>query len=305
MSSISAGSKNVLTSWVPQYPQDVDEWIKRFEEAQGFSERRGLIYDGFSNKLTSLSIEAQVKRLCYYLDLADHWSYESSFRRENGDPDIIIRDRKMISRLAFEFVCLQVFKNTSEQYERRPSWAGIVEHPVALEKIMWFFRSDLYGRFENLRLGSLEKDRFMQYVVDFLLGLVDYVWKFQVESGRGSHRDEELAIRERFNALKPQLVRILEMLGKLDRLLGIYTYPLGFKEMRELSRIALEKTLDLAIREHRKPVTLGEAVLGMSSAAQTLLLLRTMYKTRKRLQRKAKARADLEQAQQQLKRLGK
>ncbi|MFH1182884.1 MAG: hypothetical protein V1690_01315 [Candidatus Moraniibacteriota bacterium] len=173
-----------------------------------------------------------------------------------------------ISRIAFEVLCQEVFKNTEEKRDL-PSWCYYVTDEKTLKKILCFFR--LKGSYiQNLDLHRLNQDNHMRIAHDFLRNLVFRAWPVRSEERSDSEfpscfEEDSLGM---FQKYQPDFVEILCGLGETDRILTRKLSPRGRQRLRS---IVMNKEIGYGSRR-RKVKSVEEAALHGFSPARTLFL---------------------------------
>lgn len=244
--------------------------------------QKGLLYSGLDPD------NWDVKQIYFFLDLADGHMDSWSFVCEGEDDPIcrpeIIKTRQELSACAFHVLCSKFFRKPEPASELRRKWDYFIfEHQKILPKLLWFLRRDELwdSRFLNFRPnGNHEHQRVAEFALDLCTHWLN---------------------KKHFRDSRPQLVEILDGLGKLDTLFNEREYPLDWPSMVKLRELALDRPLNLPAADvgnvRRLPRNLEEAVLGGSKAARFLQLLLISNHARnanKRIQRRTERLREIE-----------
>lgn len=260
---------------------DWKEWKEHWRKETRADFLHSLLHFGFEVEV--YSHEEAVERICLYLDIAngafDYRTFRSYSHGSGGRPpcrfgkDITDRSdlQYILSRKAFQMLCQQLFKNTSE--DDVPSWLRITADQQVFSKLLWFLRLDEDGRIYNLFMADGHNAKIAR---NFAEEFCCFIWKCQEINSLDYIPD---GIRETFRKGMPSMIEILFGLRKLDLLLARKRYETIDAECEEkLQELALSFKLYISSDgvSHRKPKTVEEACFAGSQAAQVLLVVRTM-----------------------------
>jgi hypothetical protein len=277
------------------------EWLKRWEEARYFQELESLLHCGF-NVSFELGTNGEKKydnidRVLFYLSVADGWSRYDSFEKaeERGSRYLFIWSmegvylhktpaelRRQLARKAFDILCLNFFKLKIEiegHEEYKKFWNQLVSAEQLLPAIQKFFRVEktIFNDYVVCNLfGQSEASHNQKLAVNFLVKLIDFIWKWKMPYLNDWEKDQEpffLAIEARLNKVKPWTIEVLSLLRMLDNLRD---HLLDFDEpclakLKEIARLAkLEKFHHHPVEEDRLVATLEEACYVGSKSALLL-----------------------------------
>lgn len=284
--------KHPLLEFVPAIFNSFEEWLAKWNTATYLAEKLGLLH--------SLTIEKswwnEERLVSFLLGVADGCDDYCNFRvdKESGGYNNTYmidnaEKRKNIAEKAFSVLCLKFFKDGAGN--EKPLWWWMLENETLFRKVLWFLRlDDGYRRrlFNRHLIGTDDSNNHQKEVFRvFVDKFARLGWKFHSMSER--HHDEKTdeLVRNRLVASRPQFIEILYELGELNWLNG---QELDTASLKKLTKLALDQDLNLprtnvydSSSSYRKPISLEEAVLGGSVAAQIVLLHRIRENEQKRI----------------------
>jgi hypothetical protein len=250
---------------------------RQFEEAKQLPTCLGLLHRFFD--ATIVSWDQEVDRLVQTCRLADGYLQSKNLK---GESEAHIR------RKAFEVLAHRYFSHPPGTIRRLRQLP-----PAALEAFVWFFRPEQRihhkGNEEGRGLYNLEfwtnekKDRSRDMARDFISELIKSIFggSFFYNPYPGEHANNTETL-ESARSLKPKLIEILhaQQGGVSKRLVLLPLLGAGsFPEWPVFDDACLKKLEELALAQHfyggNDVVSVEEAVLAGSSAAQLLVLIRT------------------------------
>ena len=295
------------------------QWKERWEEESCVEILHSLLHFGFS--VTVDGYDEDAERVCMYLNIADKGdSFLRVFQRSD-DKDLHFYNtfgrevrttedlRKVLSQKAFQMLCQNFFKNTSEKDYYLPSWMPLAAHPQVFTKLFWFFRlNELWGM-PNLHL-RYSGNHNEEIAADFALNFCLSAWDCDEEYGNRYYKVSE-EVRERLKQSQPDMITILFGLRKLDVLLRRDICENIDKEcIKKLQELTLESELNLpdigsCVGRRRKPQSIEEACLGRSQAAQVLIVLQVIQSEKERFDEMRRLEEQRREAEEKLNKLKK
>jgi hypothetical protein len=283
--------KHPLLEFTPKTFHSFEEWLQRWNGTDFLAEKLGLMHS-----LTAINswFQQDPELVSFLLRTADSYDYESKFvtQEEQGygfrKPESS-KARKAIAEKAFGVLCLKFFRDDNKGGER-PLWWWMLKEDILFQRVLWFFRKNIHGDIENCRIlhydgTSIEHQKGI--LQEFLRSFARLGWKFHSFSDRGYNEDIDKPIGDRLIASRPQSIDIL---CELKELYWLNSQELDSASLKKLTEMALSANLHLPpidVNSYhgscRKPVSLEEAVLGGSIAAQVVLLHKIREKEKKRM----------------------
>lgn len=262
-------------------------------------------------------------RIKFYFGLADGWTNDRHFRDSgvlfpdeleyhcgyDGRGNVVKRrqseQRQLLAKKAFDMLAMRFFKPWLEkraeamQYQRHESnYDQVFVESGLLSILMVFFR---YApdwleswRISNLHNWNREETPQEKIVVRFLLAMPEVLWKWKETTIQSYYkeaeaqriREQNAAGRTTVEAGKVWIAQVLANLGRLDLLEPLPIEP-DDPCVRAIEQIALQSKFSSVYRlvlEDRPAASIEEAVLLGSKAAAFVLLLRTKWTERQRLE---------------------
>jgi len=277
-------AKHPLMEFRPRSFDTFEAWLARWRETEYLAEKLGLLHVMMDDRSWWVMKEA----LLFLLSIADGYADDSNFvtsRFESSSPSA--KDRKKIAEKAFGVLCERFFKGDTR--DNKHSWLWALTDEDLFNKILWFLRSGDFSWTGNYRpikfdIHNHQQDIFRAFLKEFArLG-----WRTNNSHERqwGDDATRE-TVKSRLKAARPRLVEVLGALGELSWL-----------NRQELDDASLKKLTEMAMADNhffpsdnassclealRKPISLEEAVLGGSVAAQVVLLHGIREKERARI----------------------
>lgn len=270
------------------------EWVRLWHKAQTAHEMEGLLHVGFDLSFVRYSGDEacdELDRLRLYCSVADGWADHYALRCNGDQVGYLLRYeeglsvkktarqlRKSLAQKAFDMLCLNFFRSKDIYSHERKIHHGLF--PL----IQRFFRpeketdSSEYRIIRNLSY-NLKGSRNEQFAVDFLIALINYIWRWKDDVYYPNEHQRE--IRMHIDSMKPWTIEVLNRLGKLD-LLRQWLMTLDKASFSKLKEIALRARLrkgEHPVIEARPVASLKEACYAGSEAA----LLLSEYKLRKKV----------------------
>ena len=268
--------------------RDWDHWEELWGKASTDDELLGLLHAGLGKFHESAVV-------CFYLEIADGYRYESNFRKKEDSPydsQEYSERRRKVAEKAWKMLCLKFFKNTNRDREK-PSWFDDITNAALFEKLFWFFDGD-----RRNRPSSLGEDHNRDICNDFLLGFVDEIWN---PTRRLEDRWQPDAIAM-FKSAQPRTVKLLDdYFGTPKYLLSLSIENIGEETMKVLEELAFSPRHS---REERY-VSLDAACFDHKEAAGVLLLLQAKKREWERQKKIREAKQQKEEAEQRLAKLQK
>lgn len=282
------------------------EWKQAWEETRDPKRLLGLLQ--FIFDVSTVGPAERVERLCFLLDHADGHSSNDNFglwspeeRQHSSWDEMSERQlKRMISRKAFDVLCVHLFKN--ENTERKyPSWTSQVLESSVFQKVLWFLRPTIKRQvwIENLMSGasrSSDRDHHMDVAKEFAFELCKLVFEYQYEDNR--------SVRDMLVSAQRDIVLLLLGLGK-ERFLvsNFHRISIGEPEMKALELVALsEEVVDEG--KLRPSLTVEEALArGESRAAEVFIILRVMQEEQVRFEKISEAKQTVDMANRKIEKL--
>ncbi len=280
-----------LANLFPSKFQSFDEWLARWNSTKVLGEKLGLLH---CLQVTEYWLDKREQTAFFLLDVADGHRTGKPFHynwREH-DAKNTNKNREIISRKAFDVLCVKLFTAGKEGYP--PLWWWMLSNQESFDKLLWFCRpeADNYDRPYKGEEVRHQTEVFGEFLQDFArLG-----WAYDGSLYQYRHDENPEEIRARLVAARPQFIEILCYLRQLWWL----NQPMsGFStDFPELDRACLAKLkgialgTDLPLPEQdinassdciRRPKTLHEAICGGSVAAEILVLHSIRQREQKRI----------------------
>lgn len=324
-------------------PRNWNEWRTCWQESTTTHQLTGLLHEGFNVGFERFSHGEQeynhTDRLETYFAIADGWErgysqwhletdegkgylvgYDRYGNRQPGNPAWF---RQKLARKAFDVLAQNFFKvevenSFSVQHRSRDPWGTDFVSGRILPILMNFFAVE-GGAVRNLS-GLEASNHNEQQAINFLLRLAAFVFKWKGEEIKSWHiRPEEKAkqnaeMRKNINSAKLWMLEVLSSIGKIDLLWDVYGMRSSFWGFEELDEPCLSKLKEISLRTElrttKSPVgktrlatTVEEACLVNSKAAEFLKLYEIRKAEYARLAAIREAERQMEEAEQNLKRL--
>jgi hypothetical protein len=274
----------------------------------------------------------EIDRILFYLSVANGWTrknidYSSSEEEANielghdrdGNRQYKSKGdlRRLVAKKAFEVLCQSffkvVFRRGSEDDEY--NWKKMFVSDRLLPAILHYFRVErLRGsaHFNIINISSRTDDRSPhdEIAEAFLLRLVHFLWTWRkeeryflsgvaLEKAKAEQEANEVRVKES----KPWTVEVLNTFQRLDEL---WQYQLDEPVLAKLREIAMR----LELYKFRHPVLIDRPVLSLeeaclvgSRAAEFLLLRDVVEKEKSRLREILTANREIEEAERRLREL--
>lgn len=289
-SGVTTDSPHILLNSELHLISSPVEWFERWKQSSYVEEKLGLLHSLIDadwwgeapcyGRTTWREVEADLVILL--LEIADGFFSNYAFATKKPNP-ISASNYKEIAQKAFAVLCLRVFRGKASG-KTGPYWWWLLDNERALKKLLWFFRRKyipIEGDFYNLQCVKKPANHFQEIFKKFLEEFAKLGW----ESGFFLNP----TANDRIKGVRPQLIEILDALGKLSWLNQQKLDQSSISKLEELA-FSPEQSLPTAFHESlawvmRKPQTLEEAVwIGSESseAAQVLLI----HKARQTIEQK-------------------
>jgi hypothetical protein len=295
-----------LLSLRPEPIESWAAWKSLWESARYMPQYLGLLHCGFTVPADPHGgqkwRDAEIDRLCFYLDLADgHADGEHYFiTRGSGihHPDKLAQMRAELAKKAFSVLAKDFFNNT-EAHHTLPSWMPLAVEAQALEKLVWF----LLNRNNTSEYSKSKAD--CERAIQFAIELCKFGWR----RDNSRLRDDDGRVK-RLEVTRPDFVEILFVIGQGNMLLNRSNYPLDDPSWKRLEQLALEERQIRVPNQHgsfgyetREPKTIEEALANGSWPAQVFHTLRAVQQEDQRFQEAVTAMRDLRDAERRLERV--
>jgi hypothetical protein len=287
------------------WPKDIrnwDEWVSRWEAADGFQELHGLLHAGFD---LSIDFDSAADRVAFYLSIADGHNSSFGFYRDPYGASRDVNLRHELSIKAFKVLTRRFFSNTNTDRYYAPSWFGLANHSSVLPELLWFFRavgSEHYSdNIPNLSLAGRQTTK-NGIAKNFLCDLAEIAWG-TTDVWR-SIRDFEASP---LYACRPELFRIMLALGDkptLNRIVLGRDQVLDDESLAHLTELAMNVRTGDHYGPLRPAVSLDEAVAKDNNAAMLLLRYEAKQRGLAVIRERDKAERAIEEANRALRRLG-
>ncbi len=269
-----------LANFMPTSFQSFDDWLARWNSATVTQERLGLLH---CMQTIEYWLEKTEQSVFFLLDVANGWETGNPFRcyHRHYNADDINKSREIISRKAFDVLCVKLFASGKQDYP--PLWWWMLEKQETFDKLLNFCGPEARNYYKPFAGGQVSHQ--VEVYGSFLQEFSRLGWTYSRRSNRQGEVANEDEIRARLVAARPQFIDILRYLGQLNwlnRPMGCYggDFPeLDKPSISKLREIVFETELLLPPQdfhspaEHsRKPKNLREAILGASVAAEVLVL---------------------------------
>jgi hypothetical protein len=247
---------------------------KQFEESRQLPTCLGLLHRFFDSSIKTW--DEEVDRLVQTCNLADGHLQSKNLEGES---------QAQIRRKAFEVLAHNSFRNPAETIGRLRQVS-----PAALEKLVWFFRpqQEIHhsGDEEGRGLYNVEfwinerKDQARDFAREFLSELVKSIFggSFFYGPNQADYPNNKETL-ERARSLKPRLIEILHAQPGTSKRLSLLLWQGSRQpEWDAFDDDCIKKLEELALAQRfyggNQVTSVEEAVLGGSSSAHLLVLIR-------------------------------
>ncbi|OGZ79394.1 MAG: hypothetical protein A2528_03760 [Candidatus Staskawiczbacteria bacterium RIFOXYD2_FULL_37_9] len=288
---MSEASKHPLEGLCPSDIQAFADWKSRWDGTPVLGEKLGLLH---CLQVMKYWPDTRKQTVFFLLDIANGYRTGKPFHNWQGyNASEINEGLDMISKKAFDVLCVRLFAPTKNDYPSQWKWMLVTQE--TFEKLLQFCLPEA----ENYRLPydgeqvSHQTEVFGRFLLEF--SQLGWVHDFS-PSEFSRNKDVNLAeIRARLIAARPQFMEILRYIRQLSRLnKPMRDFSNEFPELdgaclKKLKEMAFRASLNLPWQEvgatayFRKPETLHEAILGGSVAAEILVINSIRQKEKKRI----------------------
>lgn len=288
----------------------------QWQKSRSFEEMMGLLQYGHRGNFRCFHELESENFLMFYLEVAHGFGRCQNFGAErhhegypNGEKEPYRLDlyglRQLLAWKAFQILATHFFKDQSEKSDQHRSWELAVIRPRLLSALIYFFHQpsrlfdDQCANLDDLDATIDRSSNHLKVAREFAKEMCLFILTFRRDF-YGANTVENQRIHELFVSVQPQVVQILYRLKEIGALLEnqrIELTPVGLKKLEELALKGEVVNRECHRSSTFKPKNISEAVYGRSEVAEVYLVLQTRRNVQRRLQRVAKAEAELAAAE--------
>ena len=258
--------------------ESFEEWLKKWNGTNYLSDKLGLLH--------GIELHQNSQYVSFLLEIANGYASRSGFTLREDWSEQCSKDRHAIAEKAFTVLCLKFFKS-GEKYYNPPLWWWMLENAQLFDKVLWFLGPNLKNCCFMDRDDNPTHPQ--QVFNEFLIAFAKLGWggyrSMANNFGRGCCSED---VEKRLITARPQFIDILDQISMLSWL-NHHERDLDKASLKKLTELALESNYHFPPNkvnmsgEYRNPISLEEAVLGGSVAAEIVLLNKIRQQECKRI----------------------